>query len=134
MSLTRRYRWYVFHLEGRHDEAMKEAAAFFTLAGRPAVAEGMERAYGAAGYAAAMRAGADAMASLYRTGYVQPTQIAILYASAGESEQALAWLETAHHDRDTWLGFLRDEPMLQNLRREARFQELLRRMNIPASS
>jgi Flp pilus assembly protein TadD len=58
-------------------------------------------------------------------------QMAIVHAGLGDREAALTWLERAHTDRTTILPFIRWLPMLQSVRGEPRFREILRKMNLP---
>ena len=60
--------------------------------------------------------------------YVQPMWIAAIHAALGEKDQAFDWLQKAYDDRSVWLVYLKIEPMFQNLRQDARFAALLRRM------
>ncbi|HJQ22818.1 MAG TPA: FlgO family outer membrane protein [Blastocatellia bacterium] len=61
---------------------------------------------------------------------IQPTTLASLYASLGETEQALSWLERAveqHEGEVIWLKARRD---YDSLRRDPRFANLLKRINL----
>jgi hypothetical protein len=64
---------------------------------------------------------------------VLPFDIACLYVEAGERAQALNWLEKGfefHDPNMSYLGF----PSFDRLRTDPRFQDLLRRMNLPADT
>ena len=50
---------------------------------------------------------------------------------AGEEAQALAWLEKGLEVRDPNMPFVRLYPSFETLRNTPRFQDLLRRMNLP---
>ena len=63
--------------------------------------------------------------------YVPPAQIAILYSALGQREQALASLERAFLERDLGLPAVNVEPEYDELRDDARFQELMRRLALP---
>jgi len=65
------------------------------------------------------------------TEYVQPTAIASVYTSLGESDEALRWLETAYAGRDSALMWLKYDPMFDSLRSDPRFKDLVARMNFP---
>jgi TolB-like protein/Tfp pilus assembly protein PilF len=54
--------------------------------------------------------------------------VAIVYAGLGNRDQAFAWLEKAFADHSVFLPFLRLEPLLEELRGDARWDELLRRV------
>jgi hypothetical protein len=51
-----------------------------------------------------------------------------LYARLGETEQALDWLEKAYQERSSWLLTIKNDPALDSLRSDLRFQELQRRV------
>lgn len=55
-------------------------------------------------------------------------QLATIDAALGAKDRALTRLETALEARDPWLVWLRVDPMLQGLRREARFRALVRQV------
>ena len=58
--------------------------------------------------------------------------IAIIHAGLGEKDQAFEWLEKAYEARELGMIFLKVDPTLDPLRSDARFQDLLRRMNFPS--
>ena len=64
--------------------------------------------------------------------HVSPYNIAVIYASLGEKEQAFAWLEKAMAERDGNLTDpgLKVDRVFDNLRSDARFISLLRRMGL----
>ncbi|MEE9234307.1 MAG: protein kinase [Candidatus Acidoferrales bacterium] len=67
-------------------------------------------------------------------GQVWSYGMAALYAGLGDREQALQWLERAL-DEEMYemhlVGLIRVDPLLDPLRSDPRFQDLLRRMNFP---
>jgi tetratricopeptide (TPR) repeat protein len=65
------------------------------------------------------------------TGYVSPGELAALYAALGELEQAFASLERAYAAHDLQLQYLGVDPMLDPLRSDPRFQDLMRRIGLP---
>ncbi|HKA19800.1 MAG TPA: protein kinase [Blastocatellia bacterium] len=62
--------------------------------------------------------------------YVSPGDLAILYASLGDRDQALALLEKAYEARDPQLQNLGVSPAYDPLRSDARFQDLLRKLGL----
>ena len=119
-----------FHKKGMYEEELAEAKKFFALLGDSEVAEALARGYGQGGYAGAMRLAAETLVARSKRTYVKPTQVAHLYAYAGEKDRALDWLEKAYQERDTHLIFLNLRPDWGSLRSDTRFQSLLRRMNL----
>jgi serine/threonine protein kinase/Flp pilus assembly protein TadD len=63
--------------------------------------------------------------------YVQPSYIAMLYCGLGDKDQAFEWLDKAYTDRDDRLIFVITDPLLDKLRSEERFQQLVRRIGLP---
>jgi hypothetical protein len=64
--------------------------------------------------------------------YVAPYFTAVKYAALGDREQAFEWLEKAYQERDTWLVHLKVDPMLDGLRSDPRYANLLAPMNLTA--
>ncbi len=54
-------------------------------------------------------------------------KIAEIYASLGETDQAFEWLEKAYEGRNAHIVFLKTDPVLDSLRPDPRFDDLLRR-------
>jgi DNA-binding winged helix-turn-helix (wHTH) protein/tetratricopeptide (TPR) repeat protein len=57
--------------------------------------------------------------------YISPYLLAIIYVGLEEYEEALACIETAIHERASWLVFLNIDPLFNKLRKHPRFQGLL---------
>jgi TolB-like protein/Flp pilus assembly protein TadD len=60
--------------------------------------------------------------------YVSPYDLAVIYVGLDDKEQALEWLENAYADRSVPLIEIKVEPLLDKLRPEPRFVELIRRV------
>ncbi len=63
--------------------------------------------------------------------YVSPLDMAILFISLDDKEQALAWLRKGYEERDNQLIQIKFYRDLDPLRSDPRFQDLLRRMGLP---
>ena len=64
--------------------------------------------------------------------YVPPEYIAIVYEGLGDRAQALNWFEKAYSERSLNVWILPD-PLLDAIRTEPRFQQLMRGMGLPQS-
>jgi DNA-binding winged helix-turn-helix (wHTH) protein len=64
-------------------------------------------------------------------GIKNPYFIALPYVRAGDKDQAFAHLNRAFEVRDANLLFLKVDPRLDDLRKDARYAALLQRMNLP---
>jgi TolB-like protein/DNA-binding winged helix-turn-helix (wHTH) protein len=62
---------------------------------------------------------------------VTSEEIAGLWTELGDKDQAFIWLEKAYQDHGVELWTLKGDPAFAPLRDDPRFQDLLRRMNLP---
>jgi TolB-like protein/Tfp pilus assembly protein PilF len=122
--------WEVLHKKGLYEESLSEAKAFFTGLGLVEIAEVMARGYEQDGYPGAMRIAAETLVAFSQETYISPWFISFVYSFAGEKEQAVKWLERAYEMKDPNMPYL-ITPGFDILRDEPRFQDLLRRMNLP---
>jgi TolB-like protein/DNA-binding winged helix-turn-helix (wHTH) protein len=58
-------------------------------------------------------------------------QVAEVYAFRGEPDKAFAWLGRAYEQRDTGLVTIKTDPLLQGVRHDQRYVELLKKMHLP---
>jgi eukaryotic-like serine/threonine-protein kinase len=63
--------------------------------------------------------------------YVSPGELAVLYVSLGEHDQAFASLERAYAAHDLQLKYLGVDPAYDSLRSDPRFTDLVRRVGLP---
>jgi TolB-like protein/Tfp pilus assembly protein PilF len=118
-----------FFNKGMYADSLAERKADW--AGDRELEEALAQGFAQSGYRGAMRRAADIWAARSRTTYVGPTYIASLYMTAGEKERTLEWLEKAFEARDPNLPYVSAKPTYDSLRSDPRFQDLLRRMNLP---
>lgn len=72
----------------------------------------------------------DSLAANLKTKYINPTEIAQLYACAGNKERTLDMLEKAFGEHDPNLPYVMRFPIFDFLRNEVRFRELLATLNL----
>jgi TolB-like protein/Tfp pilus assembly protein PilF len=60
-----------------------------------------------------------------------PREIAVLYAGAGETEEAFTWLERAYRQRDPSLVILTSDTRMAPLHSDPRWDDLVRRIGFP---
>ena len=122
--------WGGYYMKGMYEESFEAAKAFFTGLENAPIAEAMAQGYEEGGYSGAMTSAAETMEAFAKQTYVSPYYIAQMYAFAGDKEKAINWLETAYEMKDPMMpyihGFIFD--LLDN---DPRYQDLLRRMNLP---
>ena len=94
---------------------------------------GLGYAYAVAGERAEARKLLEELKARSKQSYVPWFYIAGIYAGLGEKDQAITNLEKAYEQHEQGLAVMKREPMFDPLRSDARFQELLRRMNLPVT-
>ena len=122
----------VYEVKGRPDEAIKELEKAISIAGRTsAVLAMLGRVYASSGKQAEAQKILAELNEMSKTGYVSPWDMAILYVGLGDKDRALEQLNKAYEDRAGWIIDVKVEPMLDPLRSDPRFAELVSRMNLP---
>jgi serine/threonine protein kinase/Tfp pilus assembly protein PilF len=108
------------------------------MARDPELLAAFDRGLAEAGYEGAQRALADLLATRWKEaggvsgpGVWGPTDIAELYLYAGDHDGAIDWLEKAYEVHRFELFALGNPVISDALRPDPRFQDLLRRMNLP---
>jgi TolB-like protein/DNA-binding winged helix-turn-helix (wHTH) protein len=129
------HRWLA--VKGMHNESVQELEKGLALFGFPEIAARVHRAFANSGYKAALQEAARQFEHLQATNEVFfPMMIAQLYAGIGDKDRAFYWLEQAYQHRD-WIGgdfgleLVRLEPMLDSLRSDPRYDDLIRRVGLP---
>jgi serine/threonine protein kinase/Tfp pilus assembly protein PilF len=122
----------VFHIKGQHEEALAEAKAFFTAMDLDPFIEIIEQGYEKDGYSGAMRSAAETLAEFSQQAFVSPWFISFVYAAAGDEDKTLEWLEKGYEIKDPNMPYISGSGIIDSiLRDDPRFQELLRKMNLP---
>ena len=97
----------------------------------PTLAEGLAWCYAASGKRTEALKIISTLNALSRRKYVSPYGMAEIYVALGDFDQGLAWLERAYEEHSWELAFLKVSPVFDPLRSDARFKDLVRRMNFP---
>ncbi len=62
--------------------------------------------------------------------YISSYFVAMIHLGLGDLDRAFEWLEKAYEERSGFLAFIKVEPMLDAARGNARFEELVKKMNL----
>jgi hypothetical protein len=73
----------------------------------------------------------EELKELSKQQYVSAYNIACIYAGLNDKDQAFEWLERAYQERSFFITQLKVETVLDNLRDDPRFKDLLKRMGLP---
>ena len=117
--------------KGEYRQAIEESKKAWLVSGKQTVwVVLLGRAYAVGGDEAEARKILAQLLSRSRQTYVPPYFITTLYAALGDKEKALQWLDKAYTERDLYVTWIKVDPALDNLRSDARFQELSKRMGL----
>jgi TolB-like protein len=117
-----------------YPQVIEEWKAFGQLSGdrnESDFASAMERGFRSAGWKGALAKGIEARQAQRKTGYSSAYRIATLYADLGDKDQAFRWLNTAYLERDWFLLGLKTDFLLDPIRSDPRFAELVGKVGLP---
>ena len=126
-----------YSLKGTHKQAIEALTRSVSLLGLPETSDRVQRAFAKSGYVAAMRAFAQELERLDSEKQASlPGFTAEAYAVIGDKDRTFYWLEQAYQGRDSGerepgLVFIKVDPMLDSLRSDQRYEDLLRRIGLP---
>jgi tetratricopeptide (TPR) repeat protein len=112
-----------------YDEAVAELKTAVQLSGgSPAFIANLARAYVVSGKRSEAAKLLDDLKKRSNPGYSNASEIAVIYASLGDADQAMTWLEKGYDERFNPGVLLR--PGFDPLRSDPRFQNLVRRIGL----
>jgi eukaryotic-like serine/threonine-protein kinase len=118
--------------KGMYKEAIAELQKARLLAENPIVTSVLGYAYAASGQREEARKALDDSNGLSKwRRYTSSYDRAIVYAGLGDRDKAFELLQRAYEDRDSYMIWLKVEPILDKLRSDPRFADLERRVGIP---
>jgi serine/threonine protein kinase/tetratricopeptide (TPR) repeat protein len=118
---------------GRYEQAIAEgekAVAF--SAGSPLMRAALAHTLSAAGRKKEALQILDDLTQLAKQKYVAPYFFAGIHVGLGENERALEYLEKCYEQHSHWLIYLHLDPSMDGLREDPCFQDILRRVGLPA--
>ncbi len=119
---------WAYEQKGLHEEAIAELQKASELSGRSiGIMAALGRALAVAGRRREAQEILGELEEISKQQYVFPYDMAIVYAGLGEPDQAFEWLGKAFAERDVGVIWIKVDPMLDSLRADVRFVDLLRR-------
>ena len=129
---THKYLGLVYLQKGLYEQAIAEYQKARDLSvDDPQIIALIGHAYALSGKRERAQATLRELTELAKRRYVQPYSIALICTALGQKDRAFAWLERAYEDRSSYMVYLKVEPMLDGLRSDPRFSDLLRRVGLP---
>jgi tetratricopeptide (TPR) repeat protein len=118
-----------FHMVGKYKEEFEAWKQYFTTSFKDFV-HIFDQVNAKTDYASTLNLEGDTLVAQSKTKLINPTEIALVYACAGNKERAMDMLDRAYEMHDSNLNLLL-HPGYDSLRNEPRFQDLCRKMNLP---
>jgi eukaryotic-like serine/threonine-protein kinase len=123
----------LYRKTARYDLAISAGEKGVNLSGgSPLMRAALAQTFATAGAAEKAIQIVDELQKLAKERYVAPHFFAGIYVGLGEHDRALEYLEKSCAEHCHWLIYLRIDPSMDDLRSNARFQDLLRRVGLPA--
>lgn len=120
---------------GQPEKAIAELKAASTSPGEyPLVDAALGLAYAVSGQQEETKKMAKTFQETFSKRYIPPTYFGMLYAGMGDTTRAIMWLNKALSERADGLTWLGVEPMLDQMRSDPRFQDLLKQIGLPQSA
>jgi TolB-like protein/Flp pilus assembly protein TadD len=124
---------WTYQQKGLYKEAIAQfkKAQEFSESGAVVLA-GLGHVYAISGQSSKARKVLAELKQLSRNRFVSPYDIALIYVGLGEKEKAFEWLEKAYESRSEMLVWSKIDPMLDALRTDSRFVNLMERIGLTA--
>ena len=125
----------IYRKTGRYDLAISAGEKGVNLSGgSPLMRAALAQTFATAGAADKAIQIVDELNGLAKQRYVAPHFFAGIYIGLGELDRAIDYLEKSCAEHCHWLIYLHIDPSVDDLRSDPRFQDLLRRVGLPAAS
>ena len=119
-----------YEMKGSLPEAIAEYQKARQLDDDPRMLALLGHVYAASGKRNEASKMLDQLKEIAKQRYVPAYSFAIVYAGLGEKDQAFQWLERSYQDRAFEMTSLKVDPLVDNLRSDPRFADLVRRVGL----
>jgi DNA-binding winged helix-turn-helix (wHTH) protein/tetratricopeptide (TPR) repeat protein len=122
----------IYRFRGQYEQAIPEFQKAVSINKEDTYGVGqLGYTYGKLGRTSEARQILDQLLEQAKRSHVMPWNIAVVYIGLGDKDRAFAWLEKAYAERDEDLMYLNVDPVVDPLRSDPRFADLLRRVGLP---
>ncbi len=123
--------FYVYNQKAMYDDATSALEIYLIVLKKEDIASLIRKTFEESGYIKAIRQLLDVSMEQSIAFFSDPYGRSVLFALIGDKDKAFEWLEKTYEQREVWLHYLKVDPMYDSLRSDPRFQDLLKRMNLP---
>jgi eukaryotic-like serine/threonine-protein kinase len=119
---------------GKYDLWLQELKEGANLAHQPeytTVYEEVSKAYARSGLKAALHEWVEQEKALSKRRYEDPAYIGFVCASAGDKDEAFAWLEKGFKEKSEAMEYVKSNHLTDSLHSDPRYADLLKRMGLP---
>jgi tetratricopeptide (TPR) repeat protein len=113
-----------------YEEAIAMYKKAMDLSGDRSKVAALGRAYAISGKKEEALKAIDELKALSKERYVSPYCITLIYASMGEKDHAIEWLQKAYDEHVAELIYMKVDPYLDKIRSDPRFIELLSKVRL----
>jgi len=131
MLLTTGVLYQALYLTGRYGEAFEFIKLDYSKCDLLKDFDHVFDQYEKLGFAGTLNLEADRLLAQSKSKFLPRGALVDLYLMSGNKERALDCLEQSYEMHDPWIPYISTAPLYDSLRDEPRFQELLRKMNLP---
>ena len=121
----------VYWYKGMWKESVEELDEGLRMTGDKETAAAIRHAFESGGYRAVAELRLERMKAAARKQYVSPLRLAYRYARVGRKEETLKFLEDAYREHSAWLVFVQNEPSLDFVHGDERYQAIVKKMGLP---
>jgi serine/threonine protein kinase/Tfp pilus assembly protein PilF len=116
--------------KGMYQEAIDMVQKAIDLSGDHSKIAALGRVYALSGKKDEARKVIAELKALANQRYISPYCFALIYASLGEKDQAINWLQSAYKNHVSELIYMKVDPYLDKLRSDPRFTALLKKVGL----
>ena len=116
--------------EGQYDKAIPELEKAASAGNNGGALAGLAYGNAMAGKKDRARELLEKLNAGRESGLIVPYRVAAVHLALGDRDKAIEWLRTSYRERDNWMVQLKVDPVMDPLRKDPRFQELMRKMQL----
>ena len=121
----------IYYLKGMCKESVEELSRANLLDGWADVAHALTQGLARGGCRGAWQANLAALQERAKREYIGPSYFWDAYVRLGDHDRAIEWLEKGFQQRVGAIGYIKAAPFFDPLRKDPRFQDLVRRLKLP---